>query len=103
MPYILRLVQSYEPSGAAKFLELEAQFQELERASPGFPQGMRYQLLSGDEAANVLVWQSEFASLTAVQDALQKMADDPTHTALFDQQSPYIVSTRTEIYKSLEL
>jgi hypothetical protein len=103
MPYILRLVQQYEPSAAATFFELEAQFQELERKSPGSPQGKRYQLLSGDEPANVFVWESEFASLLEVQNALKKMADDPTHTALFEKQLPYIVSTRAEIYEPIDL
>jgi hypothetical protein len=31
------------------------------------------------------------------------MAHDPTHTALFEKQLPYIITTRTEIYKVLDL
>jgi hypothetical protein len=34
---------------------------------------------------------------------LKKMADDPTHTALFEKQLPYIVSMETEIHKPLDL
>jgi hypothetical protein len=66
-PYILRLVQQYEPSAVGTFFELEAQFQELERKSPGFPQGKQNKLLSVDEPTNVLVWESEFALLLEVQ------------------------------------
>jgi hypothetical protein len=50
MTYILLLVQQYQPSAAQAFLKLEAEFKELERRSPQFPQGKRYQLLSeGDQ------------------------------------------------------
>jgi hypothetical protein len=103
MSYILVFVQQYQPSAAQAFLKLEADFKALERRSPQFPQGKRYQLLSGGEPANTLIWECEFASLEDVQNALKKMADDPTHTALFEKQLPYIVETRTEIYKVLDL
>jgi hypothetical protein len=103
MSYILLLVQQYQPSAAQAFLKLEAEFKELERRSPQFPQGKRYQLLSEGEPTNTLVWEGEFASLDDVQNALNKMAHDPTHTALFEKQLPYIITTRTEIYKVLDL
>ena len=103
MSYILRFVQQYQPSAAQAFLKLEAEFKELERRSPQSPQGRRYQRLSEGEPANTLIWECEFASLDDVQNALKKMADDPTHTALFQKQLPYIVEARTEIYKRLDL
>jgi|ERR1700689_4303961 hypothetical protein len=103
MSYLLRLVQHYQPSGERTFFELEAQFQELERHLPEFPQGKRYQLVSGREPANVLVWECELASLVEVENALKKMADDPTHTVLFEKQKPYILEMSTEIYQLLDL
>ncbi len=103
MSYILLFVQQYQPSAAQMFLKLEAEFKELERRSPEFPQGKRYQLLSEGKPTNTLVWEAEFASLDDVQNALNKMADDPTHTALFKKQLPYIITMRTEIYKVLDL
>lgn len=103
MPYILRLTQQYHPSAAKKFLELEAQFQELERRSPLSPQGRRYQPVLGRELTHTLVWECEFASLADVQQALEGLADDPEHTALFEKQSPYISSIRTEVYRVLHL
>ena len=99
--YILLFVQQYRPSAAEAFLKLEAEFKELERSSPELAQGRRY--LSEGEPANTLLWECEFASLDDVQDALKKMADDPTHQALFEKQLRYIVETRTEIYKTLDL
>jgi hypothetical protein len=103
MSYILRLVQRYESSAAGAFLKLESEFKDLERRSPQFPQGKRYQLLSEGEPTNTLVWEGEFASLDEVQNALSKMADDPIHSALFEKQRPYIIDMRTEIYKVLRL
>jgi hypothetical protein len=103
MSYILQFVQKYQPSAAEDFFKLEAQFKELERCSPEFPQGRRFQLLSKGQPTNTMVWEGEFASLDDVQNALKKLADDPTHTALFEKQLPYIVEMRTEIYRVLEL
>lgn len=103
MSYLLRFVQTFEPSAAQAFFELEAEFKELERRSPQFPQGRRSQMLSEDEPTNVLIWEGEFSSLQDVEDALKKLADNPTHTALFEKQLLLIVEMRTEIYKVLEL
>lgn len=103
MPYRLLFVQKYQPSAAQVFFKLEAEFAELERRSPHFPQGRRYQMLSEGEPMNTLVWECEFTSLHDVENALKRIADDPTHTALFEKQLPYIVEMRTEIYKMLEL
>jgi hypothetical protein len=103
MSYILHFVQKYQPSAAEDFFKLEAEFKNLERCSPSFPQGRRFQLLSDGQPTNTMVWEGEFASLDDVQAALQKLADDPTHTRLFEKQLPYIVEMRTEIYQLLEL
>jgi hypothetical protein len=103
MPYILRFVQTYEPTAAERFFKLEAEFKDLERRSPHFPQGRRSQLLLEGELTNTLIWEGEFSSLQKLQDALNTIADDPTHTALFREQLPLITEMRTEIYKVLEL
>lgn len=103
MSYILRFVQQYQPSAAKDFLKLEAEFKALELRSPQLPQGRRYQLLLDGSPANTMIWECEFASFEDVPEALKKMADDPTHTMLFEKQSSYIVEARTEIYKTLEL
>lgn len=103
MSYLLRFIQQYQPSAGRTFMELEAQFQELERNSPHLPKGRRYQPLSGGEPTNTLIWECEFASLAEVQSALQQLADEPTHTDLFEKQSPYLLKSYTEIFKVLDL
>ena len=89
MSYILRFVQKYQPSAAPTFFEPEAEFEEMERHSPYFPQDRQSQLLSEGEPTNTLVWEGEFTSLNDAQGALKTIADDPTHTALFEKQRPY--------------
>lgn len=39
MSYLLRFVQTDQPSAAQTFFELEVQFKELERRSSQFPRG----------------------------------------------------------------
>jgi hypothetical protein len=103
MSYILQFIQKYEPSAAEHFFKLEAEFKQLEHCSAGFPQGRRFQLLSKGQPTNTMVWEGEFASLDDVENALKKLADDPTHTALFEKQLPYIVEMHTEIYRVIDL
>jgi len=85
MSYILQFVQKYQPSAAEDFFRLEAEFTEWSvapRISPKagdikcFRMAIRPTPWSG--RANSLYW-------TDVQNALKKLADDPTHTALFKQ------------------
>jgi len=102
MSYILRLVQRYHSSAAQAFLELEAEFKNLEDRSRELVPGKRYQLLSEDEPVNTFVWECEFATLDEVQVALKKMADNPIHTELFEKQMRYIVEARTEIYETID-
>lgn len=103
MSYILRFVQTFQASSAEAFLALEAEFEELERRSPQFPRGRRSQMLVEGKPANILIWECQFSSLQDVESALRKLADDPTHTALFAKQLPFILDMQTEIYKILEL
>lgn len=70
MSYVLQFVQKYEPSAAEHYFRLEAEFKQLERRSPGFPQGRRFQLLAKGQPTNTMVWEGEFASLDDVQNAL---------------------------------
>lgn len=103
MPYLLRFVQHYQPSSAQVFLELEAQFQQLERRSPHLPQGRRYQPVSGGQPTHTLVWECECDSFADAEAAIRKLAGDKEHTALFEKQAPYLLRTYTEIYELLEL
>ncbi len=101
MTYVLRFIQSYKPAHRQEFLALEAQFQDLERQSETLPKGRRFQPLAGSEPTHTLIWECEFPSLAAVQDALRSFDNDPKHTVLLQQQAPYIVQMRTEILECL--
>jgi len=103
MAYILRFTQSYQPAHHQEVLKLEAQFKDLERKNPDFPQGRRYQPVASGEATHSLIWECEFASLNDVEKALDKIEANPTHTELFAKQSPYFTNMRTELFKLLEL
>ncbi len=103
MAYILRFTQEYLPAHHQAVLELEAQFKDIERSQPDFPQGRRYQPLVSGEANHSLVWECEFASLDDIQKALEKIELHPRHTELFGKQSPFFTRMRTEIFKTLDL
>jgi hypothetical protein len=102
MAYILRFVQQYSATNREAFMALEAMFAGMERRRKDWPQGRRYQPLSGREPTNTLVWECEFPTLAEAQDALKRMGSDPEHEQLFRQQAPYITQNYTEIYEILE-
>ncbi len=102
MAYILRFVQRYRPADRARFMALEAQFAALEKRRPDLPQGRRSQPFAGREQTCTLVWECEFPTLAAAQDALVRLDADPEHEALFQQQAPYMTEAYTEVYEVLE-
>ncbi|MBL7697900.1 MAG: hypothetical protein JNK79_07065 [Chitinophagaceae bacterium] len=99
MSYKLRFVQQFRQENAKEYLELEKLFVDLEKKAPGFPKGKRYLPVTGREPSNTLVWESEFETLKAAQDALTLIISDTRHEELFKKQAPYILGTYTEIYK----
>jgi hypothetical protein len=102
MAYMLRFVQKFQERNQAAFLELEKKFIQLEGSAAEFPKGKRYLPYAGREASNTLIWECEFPSLQAVQDALDLLARDPRHTDLFQQQVQYFVESYVEIYQTLD-
>jgi len=103
MAYLLRFTQQYQAAHHEEVIKLEAQFKEIERQDPEFPQGRRYQPFASGEATHTLIWECEFPSLAAVQRALEKIESDPAHTKLFAEQSVFFTGMRTEIFKMLDL
>ena len=103
MPFILRFVQRYRQADREAFMKLEAEFCAMEKRRPDWPQGRRRQPYAGREPVNTSIWESEFATLAEVQQALARMATDPEHDALFRQQVPYMTECYTEIDEVLEL
>ncbi len=103
MAYVLRFVQRYRPADRAAFMALEAQFAALERQRPDFPKGRRCQPLAGREQVCALIWECEFPTLLAVQEALTLLDADPEHGRLLQLQAPYMTEAYTEILETLDL
>jgi hypothetical protein len=101
MSYLLRFVQKFQESNQAEFLELEKKFILLEESTGEFPKGKRYLPYAGREASNTLIWECEFPTLQAVQDAIDLLNRDPRHTELFKQQVKFFEESYVEIYQTL--
>lgn len=99
MSYKLRFVQNFRQDKIKEYLELEKQFAGMEEKYPEFPKGRRYLPVTGREASNTLIWECEFNTLEAAQEALAFLINDSRHEDLFTIQSEYIIGTYTEIYK----
>jgi hypothetical protein len=102
MSFLLRFVQKFQESEQAAFLALERKFIQLEADAPEFPKGRRYLPYSGREPSNTLIWECEFPSLEAVQQALDLLERDSRHAELFEQQVPFFIESYVEIYRGLE-
>ena len=103
MAFVLRFVQRYRIDSQDAFWKLEREFAELERRTPGFPQGTRMRPVAGREPGHTLVWECEFPELADVHAALRALESSPDHAALFAQQSPLMLEGYTEIYERLDL
>ena len=101
MSYLLRFVQRFRADKEREFLELEKQFAKLESQFPKMPHGKRYRPYAGREPANTLIWECEFPTLEAAQEALATIQSNPEHKRLFQQQVPYFLENWTEIYQSV--
>jgi hypothetical protein len=102
MPYLLRFVQKFQESNQAGFLELEKKFIQLEKSAEEFPKGKRYLPYAGREPSNTLIWECEFPTLQAVQDALDLLNRDPRHASLYQQQVQFFVESYVEIYQTFD-
>ena len=103
MPYVVRFVQRYRAADERAFLALERRFAALERRKAGLPRGRRLRPYAGREPSHTLVWECEFDSLTAAQDALARLEASREHARLLRRQIRYFVEAYTEIYEVLEL
>ncbi len=102
MAYILRFVQRFRPADDAAFMALERQFAALERTKRGYPRGRRSRPYAGREPLHTLIWEGEFPTLAAAQQALARLAGDPDHARLLKKQLPYFLEAWTEIDEVLE-
>jgi hypothetical protein len=100
--HVLRFVQRFRPASEKAFMALEARFAVLERKKK-LPRGRRSRPFAGREPVHTLVWECEFPSLAAAQEAVARMAADPDHEKLLRRQIPYFLDAYTEIYEVLDL
>lgn len=97
--YKLRFIQQFELSKTAAFMQIEKKFSIFEKEFPDFPKGKRYVPHIGRQPSNTLIWECDFDSMTALREAHDFLMNDKRHEELFKEQSQYIISTFTEIYK----
>ena len=101
MAYVLRFVQRFRAEDEAAFMALEARFAALERRK-GWPRGRRSRPFAGREPGNTLIWETELATLAAVNAAVTAMGDDPDHARLLKRQIPFFLEAWTEVYEVLD-
>ena len=102
MAYLLRFVQRYRAADEKAFMALERQFAALERRKRGFPRGRRFRAHTGRESLNTLVWECEFETLAAAEQARAMMDADPDHARLLARQIRYFQEAYAEIYEVLD-
>jgi len=102
MNYKLRFVQHIRMDKVKEYLAIEKQFADLEQQHPDFPKGNRYMPVTGREPSNTLVWECNFETLEAAQNALAFLMNDTRHEALFETQSAFILDSFAEIYKPFD-
>ena len=102
MSYKLRFVQVFKMPNAKEYLSIEKQFAAFEVKYPEFPKGKRYLPLSGRESANTLIWECDFGTLEELFKTQVFLMNDSRHEDLFQEQSKYIVSAYTEVYRPFE-
>jgi hypothetical protein len=102
MSYKLRFVQHFKLGQAKEYLAIEKQFADLEQQHPEFPKGTRYMPVTGREPSNTLIWECDFETLEAAQNALAFLLNDTRHEALFETQSAFILDSFAEIYKPFD-
>jgi hypothetical protein len=102
MAYVLRFVQRFRAADEAAFMALEARFAAMERRRRGWPKGRRSRPFAGRDPAHTLVWECEFPTLAAVNDAVAAMSGDPDHARLLKRQIPFFLEAWTEVYEVLD-
>ena len=97
----MRILQTYDMASEREFLVLEKKFAALEKRCCEFPKGVRYKPIASALPTNTLIWECEFPTLDAAQQALKLFERDPQHEALARQQRKYFQSVRIEFLEKL--
>jgi hypothetical protein len=102
MSIIMRIIQQFDPAEEAAFMELEKQFDALEKSRPDYPKGKRIQPISATEPVNTLIWENEFPDIASAYATLDFFKGDEHHENLFSKQAGFIRSVKIEFYKNLD-
>ena len=102
MVYKMRFVQTFDKGASKRFLELERNFIELEKRTPGMKCGRRFVSVTGREPTNTMVWEADYDTLEAAVEALQAIEGNTEHDKLLDEQARYMRDAYVEIYRELE-
>ena len=102
MAFVLRFVQRFQASKEREFLALERKFARLERRRSSLPRGRRMRPYAGRDSTHTLVWECEFPTLAAAEQALARLSADLEHARLLKKQIPFFLEAWTEIYEVLE-
>jgi len=101
MAIVMRLIQTFQPSKRAEFMDLEKKFADLEKKAI-LPRGQRMTPVAAHEPGNTLIWEGCFQDLLDAQKALRLFETNDDHVALFDQQGPLIENAWVEFYETLD-
>jgi len=101
MAIVMRLMQRFQPSKRAEFMDLEKKFAELEKKAI-LPKGQRMTPVAAHEPGNTLIWEGCFTDLREAQKALRLFETNDDHVALFSQQGPFIENAWVEFYETLD-
>jgi len=102
MSYKMRFVQMFDKGASKRFLELESNFIELEKRTPGMKCGRRYVPVMGREPTNTMVWEADYDTMEEAVQALQAIEGNTEHDQFLDEQIQYMRDAYVEIYRELE-
>ncbi len=95
-----RLIQQIRPDKWAELEALDIKYNSLE-GRYGFTAKRRYRCLAGVHNSDTLIIEREWASLTAMEAAYDRLVTDPEWRALGAEGSGIIESNRNELYELL--
>lgn len=103
MSVVMRIIQRYDITREAEWMDLERRFAALEHQRPDYPKGRRLKPLAAGEPCNTLIWEAEFPTLDAAKAALEFFAGDAAHEALLEKARPLFEQVRIEFLEKLEM
>ncbi len=101
MAMLERQIQKIHPGKWEELEELDKEYTTIE-SRYGYPPKTRYVYISGAHDNGSLVIERLWDSLAAIEEAVQKLNDDPEEKALSEKASEIIESMKMEFLLKLE-